>query len=429
MSTTSTMSADTWRHKLSTIVETMRDMSRHTDPQKMVHAYAERMHELSPIDRRISLSRRGLSYPHYRITRSTTWTEDINPWLEPDRLPLLRGGLLADLHYADQPRVFDDLEIDPSDPAAEYLAGHRSVLAIPMYDNGVALNMVVLMRTEPFAFPADEIPDIVWRTSLFGRATSNLVLKAELQCAYQALDQELKLVGHIQRALLPARLPRIETMDLAANYQPAHRAGGDYYDFFPLPQDQWGIFIADVSGHGIPAAVLMAVTHCIAHTHPGPPMPPGQVLAYLNAHLTTRYAHLSEMFVTAWYGIYDPATRRLRYACAGHNAPRVKRCQDGSLMSLDGVTDLPLGIMPDSQYADTVQQLQTGDQIVFYTDGITEAHNPEGQQFGTARLDRVLENCSLQARSLLEAVIQSVNDFARGHPAEDDRTIIVARIC
>ena len=147
-------------------------------------------------------------------------------------------------------------------------------MAIPMFDQGVALNMVILLRKEPAAFPKEELPELVWLSNLFGRATSNLVLSDELQRANQALDREMKAVGEIQRSLLPARLPKIPTLDLATYYQPSQRAGGDYYDFFPLPSGKWGIFIADVSGHGTPAAVLMAVTHCIAHTHPGPPSRP-----------------------------------------------------------------------------------------------------------------------------------------------------------
>jgi sigma-B regulation protein RsbU (phosphoserine phosphatase) len=428
MNTTPNPPAEDWQQTLSVIVEMMRDMSRQTDPQEMVRAYGERMRQLLPIDRRISLSRRELAYPWYRITRSTTWTQEVNPWQDKDRLPLLKGGLLAELIYGDEPRVFDHLDLNPDEPAAEYLSGHRSLLAIPMYDQGEALNMVVLMQKEPAAFPKDQIADLVWRSNLFGRATSNLVLKSELQRAYQTLDWELKVVGDIQRSLLPAELPRIPTLDLAAYYQPAQRAGGDYYDFFPLPQGKWGIFIADVSGHGTPAAVLMAVTHCIAHMHPGPPCPPGKVLDFLNHHLATQYANLNETFVTAFFGIYDPATRTLTYSCAGHNPPRLKRCQDGSLLSLDGASGLPLGIVLGGRYEETVQQLQTGDQIIFYTDGITEAHNPQGQLFGTGRLDLVLENCSLQARSLLDTLIQSVEEFAGGCPAHDDRTIIVARI-
>jgi len=417
-----------WKKRLALIVDTMRDMSRHTDPQEMVRAYASRVQDLLPIDRRISLSRRGLPHPKFRITRSTTWKEDINPWKDKDRLPILSGGLLAELIYGDEPRVFDDLELSRDEPAREYLAGIRSLLAIPNFEQGHALNMVVLMKNEPAAFPKEQIPDLVWRSNLFGRATSNLVLSEELKQAYQALDRELKMVGEIQRSLLPAKLPEIPTLDLAAYYQPSQRAGGDYYDFFPLPQGNWGIFIADVSGHGTPAAVLMAVTHCIAHTHPGPPMPPGQILNYLNRHLSELYTNKNGHFVTAFYAIYDPRVRALTYACAGHNPPRLKRCQDGSLLALDQGEGLPLGIASDETYIECTKQLQRGDQIIFYTDGITEARNPDGDMFGTQRLDNALENCSLEAAGLLQSTLEMVESFCAGRSAEDDRTLIVARV-
>lgn len=421
-------SGDDWEQRLALIVDTMRDMSRHTDAQEMVRAYGERIGQLLPNVRRLSLSRRGLSYPHYRITRSSTWTEVINPWKEKDRLPLFEGGVLAELIYGGEPQVFDDLHPPADEPAHAYIAGFRSLLAIPMYDQGESVNMVVLLREEPAAFKKREIPDLVWRSNLFGRATSNLVLRDELQAAYQTLDRELKVVGDIQRALLPAELPKIQSLDLAAHYQPARRAGGDYYDFFPLPEGKWGIFIADVSGHGTPAAVFMAVTHCIAHTHPGPPAAPGKVLEYINHHLAAHYTSLSEAFVTAFYAVYDPSEKMLYYSSAGHNPPRLKRCQDGSLLALDEVGGLPLGIQQETRYHVARQQLQMGDQIIFYTDGITEAHNPRDELFGTERLDRSLENCALEAQALLDAVLQSVDEFSEGRARDDDRTMIVARV-
>jgi sigma-B regulation protein RsbU (phosphoserine phosphatase) len=132
--------------------------------------------------------------------------------------------------------------------------------------------------------------------------------------------------------------------------------------------------------------------------------------------------------VTAFYGVYDPARMELTYACAGHNPPRLKRCQDGTLAVLDGTNGLPLGILPEQKYHECVQQLQSGDQIVFYTDGITEAHNRAGEMFGTARLDQVLELCTLEASALLDTVLEAVEQFADGHPADDDRTVIIARV-
>jgi sigma-B regulation protein RsbU (phosphoserine phosphatase) len=341
---------------------------------------------------------------------------------------LIEGGLFARLIHGNETVLIEDLELPPDEPAYEFLAGHRSLLAIPMYDQGVAMNMVIMLQREANGFDPEQIPDIVWRSNLFGRATNNLVLKEELARAYHDLDQELKIVGQIQRSLLPSELPKIPTLDLASYYQPAQRAGGDYYDFFPMPDGQWGVFIADVSGHGTPAAVLMAVTHCIAHTHPGPPLPPGKLLEYLNRHLSAKYVGLSATFVTAFYGIYDSNSRRLTYACAGHNPPRVKRCYDGSLRSLDQAGGLPLGVIDEASYEESQLQLQHGDQIIFYTDGITEAQSAEGTFFGTQRLDNELEKCTLQAEALMKSVLRAVESFANGRPADDDRTMIVARV-
>ncbi|HTV54877.1 MAG TPA: PP2C family protein-serine/threonine phosphatase [Terriglobia bacterium] len=420
--------AHNWRERLDLIVETMKEMSRQTDPQEMNRAYAQRMQTLRPTDRRVSLSRRGLQYPWYRVTRCTLWKEDINPWKEPHRLPLLKGGLFAELIYGDEPRLFDDVQLPDDDPAAEYVAGMSSMLAIPMYDQGVALNMILVMRREASAFPEEQFPEIVWLSNLYGRATHNLVLSEQLMAAYEAVDYEMKVVADIQRSLLPRKMPDIPTMSLAAYYQTSHRAGGDYYDFFPLPDGKWGILIADVSGHGTPAAVLMAVTHSLAHSYPGSPMPPGRMLEHVNRHLTARYTTESDTFVTAFYGVYDPGQRELAYASAGHNPPRLKRCVDGTLDLLDGATALPLGIAPNQTYREQTYRLVPGDQLVLYTDGITEAHNDKGEMFGLAQLDKVLENCAVGASDVLESVLAALKEFTGSQPIHDDRTMLVAKI-
>jgi sigma-B regulation protein RsbU (phosphoserine phosphatase) len=420
--------AQDWQNRLAFIVETMRDMSRQTDPQAMVRAYGSRMRQFMQTDRMVSLSRRDLEPPKYRITRSSLWKEEINPWQHKDRLPVLQGGLLGELIYGDEPRIIDDIQIAPDDPAAEYFSGMRSLMAVPNYDQGMALNMVVLMRKEPAAFEREQFPEWVWMSNLFGRATHNLVLSEEVKKAYEAVDYELKVVADIQRSLLPVELPRIPNMDLAAHYQTSRRAGGDYYDFFPLPNDQWGILIADVSGHGTPAAVLMAITHSIAHSYPGPPTPPGQMLNYVNYHLASRYSRQSDTFVTAFYGIFDPPKRSLIYACAGHNPPRRKRCAGGGISSLEGVQGIPLGISLEQKYRDRTELLQPGDQVIFYTDGITEATNPAGEMFGLQRLDAVLQDCREDASDLLGAVLGAVEGFTQGRPPADDRTLLVAKI-
>jgi len=416
-----------WTERLAIVEDMVRSISQQTDPQALVRTYGEKLQQLSPVERRISLSRRGLQSPLIRITRSTAWEEEIDPWSQPHLLPMISGGILEKLGYSNQTTIIDDLEVAADDPAYEYLHGFRSLLAIPMYDDGESLNTVVLLQRKPKAFARDQVPDLVWRTNLFGRATSTLVLKRQLEKAYRELDRELKTVARLQRSLLPSKIPVVPRMDLTAYYQPASRAGGDYYDFFELPDGRWGIFIADVSGHGTAAAVMMAVTHCIANTHPGPALSPGKVLNFVNQHLAEQYSSRIETFVTAFYAVYDPQSRKLIYSCAGHNPPRLKRCESGLVMPLDKVNGLPLGVLEGSEFPEASFFLQFGDQIVLYTDGITETHSPTGELFGEHRIDEVLAHCGMDSQELMQTLVDAVNKFADGIPPHDDCTIVVLR--
>ena len=417
-----------WQSRLETVVDTMRLLSLQTDPQSMVRLYSERMQQLLPVDRRISLSRRGLSAPDYRITRFSGWQEEINPWRDTHKLPLLSGGILSRLIYADRPMILTDVEIDPEDPAAEYLDGQRSILAIPLFDQGVSLNMVVVSRSEPNAFTLEELPERVWMANLFGRATQTLVLAEQRDAAFKEIDRELQVVADIQRSLLPAELPKVPTLELAAHYQTSRRAGGDYYDFFPLSRGRWGILIADVSGHGTPSAVVMAVTHCIAHLHCSDTHSPRELLNFLNHHLASRYTTGSGHFVTAFYGIYDPATHKLVFSSAGHNPPRLRHCGRWEVDALDQANYLPMGFMADIEYREAEVTLVPGDRLVLYTDGITEAANGYGDLFGVARLDMVVADCRDDAPSALEKVTNAVRAFTGDLPPSDDRTLIIVDV-
>ncbi len=414
--------------QLDFVVDAMREMSEQTDPQEMSRLYGRRMRALIPVDASISVSRRDLEPPAYLITRSSRWHEDVNPWKQRDKLPLLRSGVLGELLYAGRPRLLGRLDVPADDPAHEYLAGMRSGAFIPMFDQGEAINMVALFRKEPDAFDPAVFPQMVWQANLYGRATLNLVLAGRLREALEDIDHELRAVARLQRSLLPTHTPNIPGVGVATYYQTSQRAGGDYYDFFPLLDGRWGILIGDVSGHGTPAAVLMAITHSLAHTYPGPHAGPGPFLEYLNTRLHQRYTSDSSSFVTAFYGIYDPVTRRLDYASAGHNPPRLKRCSDGSLAQLDTEGGLPLGLFPGEPYPEGSIGLVPGDQLILYTDGITEAMDARGRQFGVERLDRVLENCAVGAADILRSVLDGLAEFTGGAPAHDDRTLLILKI-
>ncbi len=418
------------QERLAFIVKLLREMSLHDDPQAMVRAYGARMREVMPVDGWMALSRRGLDSPYFRITRSHAWTEEINPWKQKDRLPLLKGGFLSELIHGGKPRLIDDLEsfVSPDDPAYEYLAGFRSMMAIPHFDRGESLNMTISLQHDSKSFDHEKFPEWVWMSGLFGRATQSLVLSDELKRAYEIVERELKVIADIQRSLLPRDLPRVPGLELAAYYRTSRWAGGDYYDFFPLPEGRLGVLIADVSGHGAPAAVLMAITHSLAHGLPGPPDPPGVLLGHVNRRLSLGYTTSNDVFVTAFYGVLDPARRTLTYSCAGHNPPRLKRCRRDDVIALDEIGGPPLGLFEELEYDQATIELEPDDVLALYTDGITEAMDETNAQFGVGRLDEILGRCELDAQGMIDAVVAGVDRFTDSRPPEDDRTLLVIQI-
>ena len=421
-----------WREELEIIDRTMKAISGVTDPEELVEVYWRGIGELQPINDYLALSRRDVEPPWFLVTRSSRFTEDLNPWTQRDRLPKLSGGLAGEIAYANKPLVIDDLptRLKRDDPAWFYLEGFQSAVALPQYDGCEGLNVTVMLLPPGVELDPQTVPMLHWQAGLFGRGTQNLVLRNRLASALSALDRELQTVGEIQRSLLPAELPAIPGFDLAAWYKTSARAGGDYYDFFPLPGGSWGLFIADVSGHGTPAAVLMAITHAIAHAHPGRHTPPDELLVYLNERLACSYTR-GGSFVTAFYAVLDPHARTLTYSAAGHNPPRLARA--GKVIPLDEAAALPLGILDEQPYGQATVKLQSGDLLLLYTDGITEAaapakHGAPRQLFGVERLDSLLLDCgNAGPQGCIERVRREVEGFCEGNAPIDDQTLIAIR--
>ncbi len=422
-----------WPEELAIIDRTMRAISSITDPETMVTAYFEGIGDLLPVGDYVSLSRRNVTPPRYLITRSSRFTEDINPFTQRDRLPVLTGGILGDIVYANAPVLIDDLpdRLRPDDPGHFYLTGFQHLVALPQYDNGESLNVTCMLFPAGKQLDPAAIPMLHWQSGLFGRGTTNLVLRNQLASALASLDRELQTVGEIQKSLLPETLPGIPGFDLAAYYRTSARAGGDYYDFFPLSDGSWGIFIADVSGHGTPAAVLMAITHALAHAHPGTHTPPCQLLTQLNASLTRSYTR-NGTFITAFYAVLNPESRTLSYALAGHNPPRLRR--NDSILPLDQNGALPLGILPAQPYVETMVQLQANDLLLLYTDGITESPAPTpsitGRElFGTGKLDDLLVRCSAHTspQECITCILDALTTFTNNAAPTDDQTLIALR--
>jgi serine phosphatase RsbU (regulator of sigma subunit)/FixJ family two-component response regulator len=236
----------------------------------------------------------------------------------------------------------------------------------------------------------------------------------------ERIEQEMRVARLIQQTLLPRELPSLPNWRIAAHYQPAQAVGGDFYDFLPLPDGNLGIFIGDVSGKGVPAALVMATTRSVLRTSAQSLIAPGQVLETVNNLL---YPDIpANMFVTCLYALLDPKEGRLHFANAGHELPY--RCHAASVMELRA-TGMPLGMMPGMHYDERETVLAPGDAVLFYSDGLVEAHDMMREMFGLARLQRLIAIHSRSGAALIHCLLTELTHFTGAQwEQEDDITLV-----
>jgi serine phosphatase RsbU (regulator of sigma subunit) len=246
---------------------------------------------------------------------------------------------------------------------------------------------------------------------------------ASLEREQARIKAELDVARALQIAILPAVFPSNPECDGAARMIPATTMAGDFYDFIELPGGQIGLVMADVSGKGVPAAFFMAMARTILRDFAANHAAPGACLAETNRALCLQ--NPLDLFVTVFYCILDPTTGLLRYANGGHNPPFLRRA-DGSVQTLGGAGGLVLGAVPAVKFPDHALQLQRGDQVVLYTDGVTEAFNSDDEPYGEQRLVAEIQAHGVgTAAGLIERICHSVATFAGGAPQSDDITLIV----
>ena len=237
----------------------------------------------------------------------------------------------------------------------------------------------------------------------------------------RAAKNELVEARAIQQRLLPHESLQVGDFDFACSWQPAGEVSGDYCDIAPLNDHQVALCIGDVAGKGLPAALLMANLQAAVKTSEEAKLSPRQLVSNVNRVISHNVSE--NKFITFFYGVVDTVKKRLTYTNAGHNAPLLVR-RDGSVFCLSN-GGVILGILPEYPYSQGSIELQPGDQLLLYTDGISEATNADGEEFGEVRLQQLLRtNAARPALSVLQAIKQAVSDF---HPAQerDDRTMIV----
>jgi len=241
--------------------------------------------------------------------------------------------------------------------------------------------------------------------------------------AKEALEREVAIAREVQRELLPRAVPSVRGLELAGICLPAIGVGGDYYDFLPLPDERMGIVIADVSGKGIPAALLMAGLQASVRSLALPGISPCEINRRLNDML--HQSTSASRYATLFFAIYDPVDRSLLYSNAGHCTPLHCTPRDAARLSQGG---LPIGLMPGSLYGEGRRELGIGDIVAMFTDGVVETPNAHGEEFGDARLVEVVNrhrDGSLE--EIVSEVVAAVERWSGGGTPHDDLTLVLAR--
>jgi serine phosphatase RsbU (regulator of sigma subunit) len=238
------------------------------------------------------------------------------------------------------------------------------------------------------------------------------------------IEQELLVARRIQQASLPKEVPILEGWQISPYYQPAREVGGDFYDFHPLSESRLGLVVGDATSKGVPAALVMSTTCGMLQlaAQASDSSSPSEVMSRVNEALLARIP--PNMFVTCFYAILEPESGRLVYANAGHNLPCCRRDDEHAATDLSA-RGMPLGLMPGMSYEEKQSILVPGESVLFYTDGLVEAHNPKGEMFGTPRLRRLLSEYSEGGRSLSAKLLEELERFTgEGWDQEDDVTLL-----
>jgi serine phosphatase RsbU (regulator of sigma subunit) len=240
----------------------------------------------------------------------------------------------------------------------------------------------------------------------------------------QSIEQELRMARSIQQAQLPQDLPQPEGWQITPYYQPAREVGGDFYDLFELEDGRLGIVEGDATGKGMPAALVASATCSMlrAVAQALGSSSPGEVLSRVNETLLARIPQ--NMFVTCFYAVLEPKSASLSYANAGHDLPYLWRGGDAEELRARG---MPLGLMPGMGYEEKEIVLDAGEGILFYTDGLVEAHDPKGEMFGFPRLRALIAEHAVEG-SLGEFLMEELYSFVgEGWEQEDDITLLTLK--
>ena len=345
-----------------------------------------------------------------------------DPALEPDLQLKMGQGLAGWAAQTQKSLIVPNVKEDPR--YIEARVETQSGMVVPIISNERIIGVFSIENNKPDAYDEGDLELLDAFASLAAVSIERAKEHQEI-LEKRKLEEELSIAWSIQKTFLPKKHPQMPGFDISGINIPSEKVGGDYYDFIPIIDNQVGIAIGDVSGKGIPAALIMA-----------------SFRASLIAEIRNNYAIRSIMFkvnnllfestesgiyVTAVYGVLDIKSRIFTFTNAGHNAPIFRHADGRMEYLLEG--GVALGTFENSEYEARPLSLGSGEIIVFYTDGVTEAKNEEEEEFGTKRLKQVINDSHhLNAADIQSNIHEAVKDFTGSLPQADDLTMIVIKV-
>jgi len=325
-----------------------------------------------------------------------------------------------------EPMGFDELCLrSDNDPHLEKLRVLNPVLMIPFCYRDECLGILVLSeKLTKTSFSTEDMTILSVLSDHAAVAFENARLYEEM-LEKQRMEEELGVAREIQTHLLPKESPSTDRFELAGYNLPSKEVGGDYYDFIQLEENKLGIAIGDIAGKGIPAALLMSNLQAALRISAVQAKTTHDVMDMINAHITATTS--AEKFATFFYSVLDSENLTMEYTNAGHNFPVLCRANGEHHVLKEG--GVIIGILPDAIYEHKNIQLKSGDAVIMYTDGITEALNSHDEEFGEHRLITIAKKAMhLSAKQILDLILESVVDFTHGYLQTDDLTLVILKV-
>jgi serine phosphatase RsbU (regulator of sigma subunit) len=354
----------------------------------------------------------------------TTASEEVTQQAAPEFDIAPNDPVLA--YFASASGIVELEKVELDSPALRAMKAADVKIVVPLVSQGELIGLLNLgPRLSQQEYSADDrklLNDLATQTAPAVRVAQLVRQQQEEAQERERIEQELRVARLIQQTLLPKEIPTLPGYELAAYYQPAREVGGDFYDFLDLEDGRLGLIVGDVTDKGVPAALVMATTRTMLRAAAQRLDSPGEVLRRVNEVLVPDIPQ--NMFVTCLYAILDPATGHIIYANAGHDLPYRRRSGRSEGAEELRARGMPLGLLPGMAYEEKEIDLLEGESVLFYSDGLVEAHDPAREMFGFPRLQGLV-GAHRGGSGMIEFLLAELARFTGdGWEQEDDITLV-----